>query len=132
MGISSLLFLVGTLLTNLVLAESAPAAAPMGAGREGVTPFIPLILIFGVFYFLILRPQQKRQTEQKRFLAELKKGDMVVTQSGIIGTVKTVSDKFVNLEIDQGVSLKILKSQILESAASLKDDKNSSQKEATT
>ena len=132
MGISSVLFLVGTLLTNLVLAESAPAAGPMGAGREGVTPFIPLILIFGVFYFLILRPQQKRQTEQKRFLAELKKGDMVVTQSGIIGTVKTVSDKFVNLEIDQGVSLKILKSQILESAASLKDDKNSSQKEATT
>lgn len=125
-------FLAVSFMSNLLLAEGAPTPAPTGPGREGVTPFLPLILIFGVFYFLILRPQQKRQKDQQRFIAELKKGDMVVTQSGIIGTVKTVGDKFVNLEIDQGVSLKILKSQILESAASLKDDKNSSQKEATT
>ena len=57
---------------------------------------------------------------------------MVVTQSGIIGTIKTVGEKFISLEVDQGVSLKILKSQILESAANLKEDKNNISKEATT
>jgi preprotein translocase subunit YajC len=57
---------------------------------------------------------------------------MVVTQAGIIGTIKTVGDKFVTLEVDQGVSLKILKSQVLENAAKLKDDKTTSEKEATT
>ena len=121
-----------SLLTQLVFAEGAPASPGTASGREGVTPFIPLIMIFGVFYFLILRPQQKRQKEQQRFITELKRGDMVVTQAGIIGTIKTVGDKFVTLEVDQGVSLKILKSQILENAAKLKDDKTTSEKEATT
>jgi preprotein translocase subunit YajC len=129
MGVSGKLFLAFLLSAQVLLAEGTPAAAP---GREGITPFIPLIMIFGVFYFLILRPQQKRQKDQQRFITELKRGDMVVTQSGIIGTIKTVGEKFVTLEIDQGVSLKILKSTILESAANLKDEKNSSQKEATT
>lgn len=107
-----------------VLAQLAFAEAPATTAREGVTPFIPLLLIFGVFYFLILRPQQKKQKEQVKFLAELKRGDRVVTQSGIIGTVKTVNDTFVTLEVDDNVHLKILKNQILESAASLKEAKN--------
>jgi len=132
MGVFGKWALLFSVLANVLFAEGAPTAVPGTPGREGITPFIPLILIFGVFYFLILRPQQKRQKDQQRFIAELKRGDMVVTQSGIIGTIKTVGDKFVTLEIDQGVSLKILRSQILESAASLKEDKNSSQKEATT
>lgn len=99
--------------------------------REGVTPFIPLLLIFGVFYFLILRPQQKKQKDQMKFITELKRGDMVITQSGIIGTVKTVNDKFVTLEVDENVHLKILKSQIAESATSLKESKAVVGKEAT-
>lgn len=132
MGVFGKLLVASTFLTQLLLGEGSPAAAPAVPGREGLTPFIPLIMIFGVFYFLILRPQQKRQKDQLRFINELKRGDMVVTQSGIIGTIKTVGEKFVTLEVDQGVSLKILKSQILESAANLKDEKNSSQKEATT
>jgi len=109
---------IGSVLTQIASAE---AAAP--TPRDGVTPFIPLILIFGVFYFLILRPQQKKQKEQVKFISELKRGDRVVTQSGIIGTIKTVNDTFVNLEVDENVHLKILKNQILESAASLKEAK---------
>jgi preprotein translocase subunit YajC len=133
MGVTGKWLVASVLLTQWAFAEGSPSAAQPGMpGREGITPFIPLILIFGVFYFLILRPQQKRQKDQQRFITELKRGDMVVTQAGIIGTIKTVGDKFVTLEVDQGVSLKILKSQILESAANLKDEKNSSQKEATT
>jgi preprotein translocase subunit YajC len=135
MGVFGKIVLVFSLVGQWVWAEGAPAAAqasPVAQGREGITPFIPLIMIFGVFYFLILRPQQKRQKEQHQFIRDLKRGDMVVTQAGIIGTIKTVGDKFVTLEVDQGVSLKILKSQILESAAKLKEDKNTSEKEATT
>lgn len=132
MGVIGKLVLVSTFFTHLLFAEGTPAAGVSALGREGLTPFIPLIMIFGVFYFLILRPQQKRQKDQKLFITELKRGDMVVTQSGIIGTVKTVGEKFISLEVDQGVSLKILKSQILESAANLKEDKNNISKEATT
>ena len=118
--------------TSQLFAEGTPVGAPTTPGREGVTPFIPLIMIFGVFYFLILRPQQKRQKEQQQFIQNLKRGDMVVTQAGIIGTIKTVGDKFVTLEVDQNVSLKILRSQILESASKLKDEKSTTEKEATT
>ncbi|MFM8268644.1 MAG: preprotein translocase subunit YajC [Pseudomonadota bacterium] len=114
------------LMSSLSLADTAVPAT-----REGVTPFIPLLLIFGVFYFLILRPQQKKQKEQLKFISELKRGDMVITQAGIIGTIKTVSDKFVTLEVDDNVHLKILKSQIAESATTLKESKIASTKEVT-
>ena len=110
-----LLSLVSLLIPALAAAEGAPAAAP------AVSPFIPLIVIFGIFYFLVLRPQQKKAKEHQKFLTGVKKGDMIITHAGIIGTIKTVSEKFVNLEVDKGVCLKILKSQILESADSLKD-----------
>lgn len=120
------------LITGQLFAEGTPAIAPTTPGREGITPFIPLIMIFGVFYFLILRPQQKRQKEQQQFIQNLKRGDMVVTQAGIIGTIKSVGEKFVTLEVDQNVSLKILRSQILESASKLKDEKSTTEKEATT
>jgi len=115
-----------SLLSSFALAD-APAAAP----RDGVTPFIPLLMIFGVFYFLILRPQQKKQKEQLKFISELKRGDMVITQAGIIGTIKTVSDKFVTIEVDDNVHLKILKSQIAESATTLKESKTATTKEVT-
>lgn len=123
-----LIALVLSSITTLALAD-APAATP--GFKEGLSPFIPLIMIFGVFYFLILRPQQRKQKEQARFLSELKRGDMVVTTSGIVGTIRTVSDKFVTLEVDEGVCLKILRGQVLESAANLKDEKAAAGKEAT-
>ena len=93
-----------------------------GQSASGSTPFIPLIIIFGIFYFLIIRPQQKKQKLHSRFLKELKRGDMVVTNAGIIGTVKTLSEKFVTLEVDQGVCLKMLRNTVLESANSLKEE----------
>ncbi|MBY0369641.1 preprotein translocase subunit YajC [bacterium] len=83
---------------------------------------IPLVLIFGIFYFLVIRPQQKKQKLHLQFLQELKKGDMVVTSGGIIGTIKTLSEKFVTLEIDEGVCLKLLRAQISEGAGSLREE----------
>ncbi len=107
----------------------ALAEGPAAAAANPVSPFIPLIIIFAIFYFLILRPQQKKAKDQTRFITELKKGDMVITSGGIVGTVKSVTDRFVILDIDQGISLKILKSHILESAANLKENGT---KKATT
>ncbi len=120
------LVVIGSLLLSSL---PAFAEAPAAAAPNPVSPFIPLVIIFGIFYFLILRPQQKKAKETTKFINELKKGEMVVTSSGIVGTVKSVTDRFVSLEIDQGVHLKVLKSHILESATALKENGT---KKATT
>ncbi len=102
--------------TSFAFAEAAaPASGPLGA----IGPMVPLLLIFGIFYFLIIRPQQKKAKEQQKFITELKRGDMVITNSGIVGMVKALSDKIITLEIDEGVCLKVLRNQILEGAAAL-------------
>jgi len=106
----------------LVGAQALAEGAGAGDIRQGLSPFIPLILIFGIFYFLILRPQQKKMKLHQQFISELKRGDMVITNSGIIGTVRTLGDKFVTLEVDEGVCLKVVRSQILESANTLKEE----------
>jgi preprotein translocase subunit YajC len=98
---------------------AAPAAAPADPMRQGLAQFVPLLLIFGIFYFLILRPQQKKAKLHQKFLQELKKGDVIITNSGIIGSIRSIADKFVTVEVDEGVCLKILRSQILESATSM-------------
>src|SRR5262249_51560753 len=103
-------------------AVPAFAEAPAPSPAQGIGPVVPMILIFGGFYFFVIRPQQKKQKLHDQFLKELKKGDMVVTNAGIIGTVKQLSEKFVQLEVDEGVCLKILRSQVLESANSLKEE----------
>ena len=103
---------------SVAFAEAAP-----GGGASGVTPFIPMLIIFAIFYFLVLRPQSRKQKLQQKFINELKRGDMVVTSSGIVGVVKAVSDKFATIEVDEGVCLKIVKSQIAESANTLKEEK---------
>lgn len=113
--------------TVQALAETAPApAAPAGTGG-GAPPafmqFLPMVVIFLIFYFLLIRPQQKKAKLQQDFLKELKRGDMVITNGGIVGTIKAVSDKLITLEIDNGVCMKVLRSQVLESANSLKDAK---------
>ncbi|NUN06727.1 MAG: preprotein translocase subunit YajC [Bdellovibrio sp.] len=74
--------------------------------------FVPFIFIFVIFYFLIIRPQSKRQKEHQKFLSEVKRGDEIVTSSGILGRVEGITDQFVTLEIADGVKVKMLRSQI--------------------
>lgn len=80
------------------------AMAPGGAGGESaegsnmLMQFLPLILMFVIFWFLLIRPQQKRAKAHKQMLAELKRGDNVVTSSGIIGTILEIDDEQVLLE----------------------------------
>ena len=74
-----------------------------------------LVLIGGIiiiFYFFMIRPQQKKQKDQKKFLSEIKKGDMVVTMGGIHGKVAAIEDDTVVLDIDKGTKVKIEKSSI--------------------
>jgi len=73
---------------------------------------LPFAAIFIVFYFLLIRPQSRRLKEHKRLLEALKRGDEVLTNSGILGTIEGITEKFVTLKIDDGVKIKILKSQI--------------------
>ncbi|MDH5299104.1 MAG: preprotein translocase subunit YajC [Desulfobulbaceae bacterium] len=89
------------------------AASPTG----GVMQFLPLILIFGVFYFLLIRPQQKKAKEHQQFLSELKKGDLVVTSGGIQGKVTGLTDKVVTLEIAENVRIKVSRPFIMGKAA---------------
>ncbi len=91
----------------------AYAQAAGGAGGAGaIAQFVPLILIFVIMYFLILRPQQKRMKEQRNMIAELKRGDQVVTQGGIIGKITDVKDDEVTVEIAQGVKIRVVRATI--------------------
>lgn len=87
----------------------APAAA---AGPSTFETLFPFVLVFIVFYFLILRPQQKRAQSQKQFHSTLKRGDSVLTTGGIMGTIEGLTDLFVTLQIANGVKIKVLRSAI--------------------
>lgn len=80
-----------------------------------ILSFLPLILMFVVFYFLLIRPQQKRQKEMAEMVKNLKKGDRVITSGGLIGTVLAVHDDYVVLKVgDQDTKLEVLKSAVQE------------------
>jgi preprotein translocase subunit YajC len=83
------------------------------AGNDALVQFLPLVLIFVVFYFLLIRPQQKKAKEHKTMLGQLRRGDRVVTGGGIIGTVaKVVNDDEVSVEIAEGTRVRVLRSTI--------------------
>ena len=85
------------------------------AQSNPILSFLPLILMFVVFYFLLIRPQQKRQQEHTAMVKNLKKGDRVVTSGGIIGIVHTLQDDYVVLKVgDQDMKLEVLRSAIQE------------------
>lgn len=74
---------------------------------------LPLVLIFVVFYFLLILPQQKRQKQHQQLLNSLKKGDRVITSSGIYGTIANIKENIINLVIADGVKVDIERSHIL-------------------
>ncbi len=88
-------------------------AAPAAGGLDVVKNLFPFILIIVVFYFFMIRPQMKRQKELKNYREALKKGDKVVTTGGIYGKVSEVKDTYVNVEIANGVIVKMDKSAII-------------------
>jgi preprotein translocase subunit YajC len=101
------------------LAQDAQAASQ----QSPFVSFIPFVLIFLVMYFLMIRPQKKRMVEEQNFINKLNHGDEVYTKSGILGKVTGIADKVVTLELEGGARLKVLKTHIGGSAASLFADK---------
>ena len=100
------------------VAYAADAAAGAG-GAQGLMSFLPLVLIFVVFYFLLIRPQQKKAKEHQEFIANLKKGDEVLTSGGLQGKITGLTDRVATLEIAENVRVKIARSYILGSVACL-------------
>ncbi|MGJ8626654.1 MAG: preprotein translocase subunit YajC [Sulfitobacter sp.] len=80
---------------------------------QGIQQFVPLILIFGIMYFLLIRPQQKKVKQHQAMVAALRRGDQVVTQGGMIGkVVKVKDDGEVEVEIADGVKVRVVQSTI--------------------
>ena len=80
---------------------------------SGIAQFVPLILIFVIFYFFLIRPQQKKLKEHKSMVAALKRGDEVITSGGIVGIIERVhEDDKIDLSISENVTVKVVKSTI--------------------
>lgn len=90
----------------------AQTGAPSSAGGGGIGFFIPMILIFVMMYFVMIRPQKKRQMEQQRLVNALKTGDKVVTNGGIHGLISNVKDSTVIVKVADNVKIEMEKSAI--------------------
>lgn len=97
--------------------EKIAYAAPVQAAASDANPllsFAPLILIFIIFYFFLIRPQQKRQKDLQKMVEELKKGDRVVTIGGVIGTITSIQNDYVVIKVgdNENTKMEILKSAV--------------------
>jgi len=110
--------------------------APPAGGGEGANPimsFLPLIAIIAIFYFLILRPQSKKQKETQKMLSALKKGDRVVTIGGVHGVIYTVKESTVIVKVDENVKLEFNRSAISNvSSQAREEEKEEKSIEAST
>ncbi|TBR40738.1 MULTISPECIES: preprotein translocase subunit YajC [Dyella] len=97
--------------TSFLIAQAAPAAGGAAAPNPIMT-FLPLIVLFAVFYFLMIRPQMKRQKEHRNMVSALSKGDEVVTNGGIAGRVDEVGESFLTVEIAPNVKIKVQKGAV--------------------
>ena len=104
-----------------------------GEGAGGFAGFIPLILMFVIFYFLLIRPQQKKAKEQQNMINNLKKGDRIITSGGVHGTIMSLGDTTVSLEIAENIKIKINRGNVAglmqkPSSAPSKKEKNNKKK----
>ncbi|KAF0233815.1 MAG: preprotein translocase subunit [Desulfovibrionaceae bacterium] len=97
-------------LTSMAYAMGQPPAGADGGNQ--LMSFLPLVLMFVVFYFLLIRPQQKKQKETREMLKNLKRGDKVVTGGGIEGRIDAVTDDKVKVEIAPGVVITVLRAYV--------------------
>jgi preprotein translocase subunit YajC len=106
------ILLAGLLFALLVFAGSC--VSPEGGAEEGFdwSILIFIALIFGVFYFLIIRPQRKRQKDHDQLMQELRKGDNVITTGGIYGVVESLSDESIVLKIESGATIRIARESV--------------------
>jgi len=97
---------------SLFIADAWADAAPAAAQQPGLMGFVPLVVIFVLFYFLLLRPQMKRAKDHRKMVEALSKNDEVVTTGGLLGKIIDVQESFITVEIAEGVRVKVQKSAV--------------------
>lgn len=95
-------------------AQSAPAAAGGGDMMSSLTGMLPLVLMFVVLYFVMIRPQMKRQKEHRSMVDALAKGDEVATGGGLLGKVNDLNEQFLFIEIANGVVVQVQRSAVVQ------------------
>ena len=99
-------------LLDLIIPLAHAQGAPAPAGADAFSPLILMLVFFGVFYFIVLRPQMKRAKEHRQLLSQLAKGDEVVAAGGLLGRVVEIGDAFITLELADHVAIKVQKQAI--------------------
>jgi preprotein translocase subunit YajC len=92
--------------------SGAVAATAVAKQPDPWMSFLPFIVIFAIFYFLMIRPQKKKMNEEQKMLGALQKGDEVYMKSGVLGVIAGINDKVVTLEVAEGVKVKFMRSQV--------------------
>jgi preprotein translocase subunit YajC len=110
--ILSLALIIGLLITALVFIGGCYPTEGEGGGGFDWTIIIFLALIFAIFYFLMIRPQRKRQKEHQQMVGELRRGDRVVTAGGIFGVIETVSEDSVLIKVESGATMRVAKGSV--------------------
>ena len=101
------------MIISQAFAQTAPAAS--GGGTESsLLSLLPLVLMFVVLYFIMIRPQMKRQKEHKAMVEALAKGDEVVTAGGVLGRVSKLGESYLHVEVANGVELQVQRSSIVQ------------------
>lgn len=111
------------MLSNFILLQQAQAA-----NGQGLSSMIMIVALIAIFYFFMIRPQQKRQKEIRKFREGIKVGDKVITAGGIYGKVRNINDTTFQIEIADGVKIIIDKGSVYPSAADAAQDNNETQK----
>ncbi|HXD04987.1 MAG TPA: preprotein translocase subunit YajC [Burkholderiaceae bacterium] len=99
----------------MFISEAFAQAAPAAGGTEsGLLGILPMVLLFVVLYFVMIRPQMKRQKEQKTMIEALAKGDEVVTAGGLVGKISKLGDSYLHLEVANGVELQVQRGSVVQ------------------
>ena len=95
-------------------AQTAPAAAAGGDMQSTLMSMLPLLLMFAVLYFVMIRPQMKKQKEHRAMIDALAKGDEVVTAGGLLGKVSKIGDAYIGVELATGVEVQLQRSAVVQ------------------
>ena len=98
----------------MFISEAFAQTAPAGGTESSLFSLLPLVLMFVVLYFIMIRPQMKRQKEHKAMIAALAKGDEVVVGGGVVGRVSKIGETFVHVEVANGVELQVQRPAVVQ------------------
>ena len=95
-------------------AQTAPAAAASGGMQDSLMSMLPLVLMFVVLYFVMIRPQMKKQKEHRTMVEALAKGDEVITAGGVLAKVSKLGDNYLGVEVASGVEIQVQRSAVIQ------------------